>query len=46
MYFVLAIIILYMNASAIPGIFGSIILEAFTGNAILGGGLGQLSFKV
>lgn len=42
MYFVLVSIILFMNASAIPGIFGSIISEAFTGNAILGGGLGAI----
>lgn len=42
LYFVLVIIILAMNASAIPGIFGSIISEAFTGNAILGGGLGAI----
>jgi len=42
MYFVLVVIILFMNASAIPGIFGSIVSEAFTGNAILGGGLGAI----
>lgn len=42
LYFVLVIIILAMNVSAIPGIFGSIISEAFTGNAILGGGLGAI----
>lgn len=42
MYFLLVVIILFMNASAIPGIFGSIVSEAFTGNAILGGGLGAI----
>lgn len=42
LYFVMVIIILFTNASAIPGIFGSIIDEAFTGNAILGGGLGAI----
>ena len=31
-----------MNASAIPEIFGSIVSEAFTGSAILGGGLGAI----
>ena len=42
LYFVLVIIILAMNASAIPEIFGSIVSEAFTGSAILGGGLGAI----
>jgi len=42
MYFVLVIIILATNLSVIPGIFGSIFEEAFTGNAILGGGLGAI----
>jgi AGCS family alanine or glycine:cation symporter len=42
LYFVLVVIILVMNASAIPGIFASIVSEAFTGNAILGGGLGAI----
>nr|WP_222843511.1 alanine/glycine:cation symporter family protein [Roseivirga misakiensis] len=41
-YFVLVIYILLQNFAAIPGIFGSIIEEAFTGNAILGGGLGAI----
>ena len=42
MYFVLVIIILATNISSIPGIFGSILSEAFTGNALLGGGLGAI----
>ena len=42
LYFLLVLVILFMNASAIPGIFGSIISEAFTGNAMLGGGLGAI----
>ncbi|MFY0594504.1 MAG: alanine:cation symporter family protein [Roseivirga sp.] len=41
-YFILVIFILLQNIAAIPGIFGSIIEEAFTGNAILGGGLGAI----
>lgn len=41
-YFVLVVYILLQNAAQIPGIFGSIIDEAFTGNAILGGGLGAI----
>ena len=42
LYFLLVLVILFLNASAIPGIFGSIISEAFTGNAMLGGGLGAI----
>ena len=42
LYFLLVLVIMFMNASAIPGIFGSIISEAFTGNAMLGGGLGAI----
>ena len=41
-YFILVVYILIQNLGAIPGIFGSIIEEAFTGNAILGGGLGAI----
>ena len=42
MYFVLVVIILATHVTAIPGIFAAIIGEAFTGNAILGGGLGAI----
>lgn len=41
-YFVLVLYILLQNAAEIPGIFGSIISEAFSGNAILGGGIGAI----
>lgn len=41
-YFILVVYILIQNVGQIPGIFGSIIGEAFTGNAILGGGLGAI----
>ena len=41
-YFILVIYILLQNVSEIPGIFASIVGEAFTGSAILGGGLGAV----
>lgn len=42
LYFVLVVYILLQNVSGIPGIFISILDEAFTGNAILGGGIGAV----
>ena len=42
MYFCISYHHLVYECTAIPGIFGSIISEAFTGNAILGGGLGAI----
>jgi AGCS family alanine or glycine:cation symporter len=42
LYFVLVVYILLQNISGIPGIFLSIIDEAFTGSALLGGGIGAV----
>lgn len=39
-YILLAIAILVMNATRIPGMLSHIVSEAFTGNAALGGGVG------
>ncbi len=42
LYFLLVVFILLQNVSGIPAIFSSILEEAFTGSAILGGGLGAV----
>jgi AGCS family alanine or glycine:cation symporter len=42
LYFILVVYILLQNASGIPAVFGSILEEAFSGSAILGGGLGAV----
>ena len=41
-YFVTVVIILLMNASAVPGMFALILTDAFTGNAVLGGAVGSV----
>lgn len=40
-YILLALTILVLNANRIPEVFGTIIREAFTGSAALGGGIGS-----
>ncbi len=42
LYFILVVYILLQNVGQIPSIFASIISEAFTGSAILGGGVGAV----
>jgi AGCS family alanine or glycine:cation symporter len=41
-YFLTVLVILVMNASAVPGMFMSIITDAFTGNAVFGGAVGSV----
>lgn len=41
-YFVTVLVILVMNASAVPTMFMSIITDAFTGNAVFGGAVGSV----
>ena len=42
LYFILVVYILLQNVGEIPGIFAAILDEAFTGSAILGGGVGAV----
>ena len=42
LYFVLVLYILFQNLGGIPDIFASIFSEAFSGNAMLGGGIGAV----
>lgn len=42
LYFILVVYILLQNVTEIPAIFSSILNEAFSGSAILGGGLGAV----
>ena len=42
LYFILVIYILFQNLGGIPDIFASIFNEAFSGNAMLGGGIGAV----
>ena len=42
LYFVLVLYILFQNFAGIPDIFASIFQEAFSGNAMLGGGIGAV----
>ena len=42
LYFVLVLYILFQNLAGIPDIFAAILNEAFTGSAILGGGIGAI----
>ena len=42
LYFVLVLYILIINIETVPGIFSMIFSEAFSGNAILGGGVGAI----
>ncbi len=42
LYFILVVYILLQNVGQIPGIFAEILGEAFTGSAVLGGGLGAV----
>ncbi len=42
LYFVLVLYILLQNLNGIPAIFTSIFNEAFSGNAVLGGGIGAV----
>lgn len=42
LYFILVVYILLQNIGGIPDIFASIFAEAFSGNAILGGGVGAI----
>ncbi len=42
LYFILVVYILLQNVGQIPSIFAEILSEAFTGSAVLGGGLGAV----
>jgi alanine or glycine:cation symporter, AGCS family len=42
LYFILVLYILFQNLGGIPDIFASIFSEAFSGNAMLGGGIGAV----
>lgn len=42
LYFILVVYILLQNVGEIPGIFAAILDEAFTGSAVLGGGVGAV----
>lgn len=41
-YFLTVLVILIMNAGAVPGMFMSIITDAFTGEAVFGGAVGSV----
>ena len=41
-YFVTVMIIIAMNLSEVPAMFGLIFIDAFTGNAVLGGAVGSV----
>ena len=42
LYFVTVMIIIFMNLEQVPAMFGLIITDAFTGNAVLGGAVGSV----
>lgn len=42
LYFVLVVYILFQNLAGIPDIFAAILEEAFSGSAVLGGGIGAI----